>query len=56
MPDKIEKVKAAAKKYCFGDDYKYRTLLVLKYARMLADKLHADKQITELDRLLLSDF
>jgi len=53
MPDKIERIKKLVKdEYCFGDDYDYHTLLVVKYAKMLADKLHADKQITELAALL----
>ncbi len=53
MPDKIERIKKLVnEEYCFGDDYKYHTLLVVKYAKILADKLHADKEILELAALL----
>ena len=48
MSDKIEKIKSAVKEYCFGDDYNYHTILVVRYALLLADKLKADKETVEL--------
>ena len=52
MPDKIEKIKEKIRDYCFGDDYNYHVLPVVKYAKMLAEKTSADKEIVELAALL----
>jgi uncharacterized protein len=52
MPDKIDKVKEIVRKHCFGDDYNYHVLPTVRYAKMLAAKLNADKEVIELAALL----
>lgn len=52
MPDKIKKIKEAVREYCYGDDYNYHILPVVKYAKTLAEKTSADKEVVELAALL----
>ena len=48
----IDKLKEKVREYCFGDDYEYHIMLVLKYAKLLAEKTNADKEVVELAALL----
>ena len=43
-----ERIKEIVRKECGEDDYKYHVVIVVKYAKMLADKLNADKEVVEL--------
>jgi uncharacterized protein len=52
MTDKIEKVREKAREYCFADDYDHHILQVVKYARILAGKTNADREVVELAALL----
>ncbi len=52
MADRLAKLREKARGYYTADDYNYHVLLVVKYAKLLAERTSADQEVVELAALL----